>query len=178
MEIEQGKAIDDVDHHEMLKEHQVAFSSVNAAKSPPSPSRKNGKPVLKPSQDGHDCKKLKQCNKKWGGLGCVKIYQLATVKERRDHLKKLKLCFCCGLTFHGVPWKSGGSNSPCNWDKKLDPVKCQGDSCEKGAATCFEHAEATEELKAWLDKNNVLTTLNTVINFNITSYECDAEPLR
>ena len=37
MEIEQGKAIDDVDHHEMLKEHQVAFSSVNSAKSPPSP---------------------------------------------------------------------------------------------------------------------------------------------
>ena len=85
----------------------------------------------------------------------MKIYQLATVKERRDHLKKLKLCFCCGLTFHGVPWKSGGSNSPFNWDKTLDPMKCQGNSCEKGAATCFEHAEATEELKAWLDKNNV-----------------------
>ena len=55
MEIEQGKAINDIDHHKMLKEHQVAFSIVNAAQSPPSPSRKNAKPVLKPSQDGHDC---------------------------------------------------------------------------------------------------------------------------
>ena len=40
-----------------------------------------------------------------------------------------------------------------------------------------EEANATEELKAWLNKNNVSTTLNTVINFNFTSYECDAEPL-
>ena len=86
MEIEQGKAIDDVDHHEMLKEHQVAFSSTNAAQSPPSPSRKNGKPVSKPSQDSHDCKKSKTCNKKWGGLGCVIIYKLATVNERRDEV--------------------------------------------------------------------------------------------
>ena len=100
-------------------------------------------------------KKLKTCNERWGGLGCVKIYKLATVNERREHLKKLKLCFCCGLLFHGIPWKSGGRNTPCNWDRKLDPVKCHGDSCEKGAATCLEHAEeanATEELKAWLDK--------------------------
>ena len=98
--------------------------------------------------------------------------------ERREHLKKLKLCFCCGLPFHGVPWKTGGRNSPCNWDRKLDPVKCQGDSCEKGATTCLEHAEeanTTEELKAWLDKNNVSTTLNTIMNF--TSCGPHAEPL-
>ena len=80
----------------------------------------------------------------------MKMYQLATVKERRDHLKKLKLCFCCGLTFHGVPWKSGGNNSPLKSNKKLDPVKCQGNSCEKGAATCLVHAKEaniTKELK-------------------------------
>ena len=117
----------DVNCYEVLKKNQVTFSSVNAAQSPPSPSRKNGKPVLKPSQDSHDCKKSKTCNEKWSGLGCVKIYKLATVNERREHLKKLKLCFCCGLPFHGIPWKTGGRNSPCNWDRKLDPVKCQGD---------------------------------------------------
>ena len=44
MEIKQGKAMDDVDHHEILKEHQVAFSSASAAQSRPSPLRKNGKP--------------------------------------------------------------------------------------------------------------------------------------
>ena len=132
MELEQEVAIDDTDHHEMLQEHQVAFSSVNAAQSPPSPSRKNRKPVSKPSQDGHGCKKLKTCNKKWGELGCVKVYKLAAKekekeKERREHLKKLKLCFCCGLPSNGVPWKSDGRNLLCNWDSNLDPVKCQGD---------------------------------------------------
>ena len=114
MEQEQKFAIKDVDRYQVLKENQVTFSSVNAAQSSPSPSRKNGKPVSKPSQDGHDCKKSKTCNEKWGGLGCVKIYQLATVQERKEHLKWLKLCFCCGLPFHGVPWKSGGRNTPCN----------------------------------------------------------------
>ena len=112
-----------------------------------------------------------------GWIRLCKIYKLVTVNKKREHLKKLKLCFCCGLPFHGVPWKSGGRNSPCNWDRKLDPVKCQGNSCQKGATTCFEHTEATEELKAWLDKNNVLTTLNTVINFNCTSCESKAESL-
>ena len=81
----------------------------------------------------------------------MKIYKLATVSKRREHLKKLKLCFCCGLSFHGIPWKSGGRNLLCNWDSKLDPVKCQGDSCEKGADTSLVHSEeanATEELKS------------------------------
>ena len=46
MEIEQGKAINDVNHHEMLKEHQVAFSSVNAAKSVSKPSHNDRNNVL------------------------------------------------------------------------------------------------------------------------------------
>ena len=93
-------------------------------------------------------------------------------------MKKLKLCFCCGLSFHGIPWKSGGRNTPCNWDRKLDPVKCQGDSCEKGAATCLEHAEetnATEELKTWLEKNNIASTLFTISS--LTSCKVEAKPL-
>ena len=114
MEQEQKVAMKEVNCYKVLKKNQVTFSSVNAAQSPPSPSRKNGKPVLKPSQDGHDCKKSKTCNEKWGGLGCVLIYKLVTVKERREHLKKLKLCFCCRLSFYGVPWKKNGRNSPCN----------------------------------------------------------------
>ena len=54
MELEQEVAIDDTDHSEVMKERQVLFSRVNVAQSPPSPSRKNGKPVSKPSQDSHD----------------------------------------------------------------------------------------------------------------------------
>ena len=111
---------------------------------------------------------------------CKNLQTSNCEREDRDHLKKLKLCFCCGLPFHGVPWKSGGRNTPCNWDSKLDPVKCQGYQCYRGAATCTTHVEGanvSEELKAWLNKNNVQSTLNTFINFNFTSYECDAEPL-
>ena len=63
MELEQKFAIKDVDHYEVLKENQVAFSSINTAQSSPSPSRKNGKPVSKPSQHIHDCKKPKTCNR-------------------------------------------------------------------------------------------------------------------
>ena len=64
MEQEQKVAMKEVNCYKVLKKNQVAFSSVNATQSPPSPSRKNGKPVLKPSQDSHDCKKSKQCNEK------------------------------------------------------------------------------------------------------------------
>ena len=113
-----------------------------------------------------------------GGLGCVNVYKLVTVSEKREHLKKLKLCFCRGLPCHGVPWKSGGRTSPCNWDRKWDPVKCQGDSCEKGAATCHKHTEetnATEELKTWLDKNNIASTLITILS--LTSCKVEAKPL-
>ena len=74
----------------------------------------------------------------------------------------------------------GGRNTPCNWDSNPDPVKCQDYQCYRGATTFTIHAEeanSLEELKAWLNKNNVQSTLNTVINFNFTSYESDSEPL-
>ena len=64
MEQEQKVAMKEVNCYKVLKKNQVTFSSVNAAQSPPSPSRKNGKPVSKTSQDGYDCKKSKACNKK------------------------------------------------------------------------------------------------------------------
>ena len=117
MEVELKCAIKEVDYYKALKENRIAYSNVSASQSTTIPSpKKNGKSVSKPSQDCHDCKKLKACNERWGGLGCVKVYKLASVNERREHLKKLKLCFCCGMSFHGIPWKSGGRNMPCSRD--------------------------------------------------------------
>ena len=82
MELEQKRAVKDVEVYKALKEKQAAFSSASAAQCPPNPSpRKNGKPSSEPSQDSHNCKKSKTCNERWGGLGCVKIYKLATVNE-------------------------------------------------------------------------------------------------
>ena len=71
---------------------------------------------------------------------CINL-QISDYEREKRALKKLKLCFCCGLSFQGVPWKNDGRNSPCNWDSKLDSVKYQGDQCDKGATTCLVHAE-------------------------------------
>ena len=96
MELEQMRAIKDVEFHKTLMEKQltekdIAFGITSAAQSTLIPSpKKNGKPVLKPSQDCHNCKKSKLFIERWGGLGYVKIYKLATVNERREDLKKLK----------------------------------------------------------------------------------------
>ena len=101
MEVEGKCSIRDVDHYKALKESWIAYSNVSASQSTTIPSpKKNRKSISKPSQDYHDSKKLKTCNERWSGLGCVKVYKLATMKERREHLKKLKLCSCCRLSFH------------------------------------------------------------------------------
>ena len=70
MELEQMRAIKDVEFHKILIEKQltekeITFGNTSAAQSTPIASpEKNEKSVSKPSQYGHDCKKLIQCNKK------------------------------------------------------------------------------------------------------------------
>ena len=73
MELEQKKSVKDVEVYEALKENQITFSSANSAQSPPNRSpKKEEKPGKGANQNGHDCKKSKACNDKWGGLGCLK----------------------------------------------------------------------------------------------------------
>ena len=74
----------------------------------------------------HDCGK-KGCNTSWGSLGCIKLYELATVDERRNFLKEQKLCFHCGRNFHGVrrPINANDTKAKCNWSREMEPVRCQ-----------------------------------------------------
>ena len=62
----------------------------------------------------------------------------------------------------------------------MEPARCQADSCDKGAATCLIHANesnATHELKAWLDRNNVASTLNTIISYAHNSIDPNDPPI-
>ena len=55
MEVELKCSIRDVGYYEALKEKQIAFGNVSASQSTTiSSPKKNGKSVLKPSQDCHD----------------------------------------------------------------------------------------------------------------------------
>ena len=116
----------------------------------------------------HDCEK-KGCNTSWGNLGCIKLYELATVEERRKFLKEQKLCFHCGRNFHGVrrPSNPNDTKAKCNWSREMEPVRCQPQQgkCFSSAATCAFHGgepNVSDELKAWLESLNIKTTLYTI----------------
>ena len=42
---------------------------------------------------GHDCSSSSQCNTKWDKLGCIELYKLSTVEERKNMLRSLRMCF-------------------------------------------------------------------------------------
>ena len=185
MEAELKRAVKDCEVYGAIKVSQANFNSLHntqvlSTKKDEEKDRKLKDQRKSLTIDNHDCSKSRACNDKWGGLGCLKLYKLATVEERREHLKGLKKCFSCGMKFHGVPWKTGGRNSPCKWERNMEPARCQADSCDKGAATCLIHANesnATHELKAWLDRNNVASTLNTIISYAHNSIDPNDPPI-
>ena len=45
------------------------------------------------------CDGGKYCITAWQGLGCVEIYQLKTIEERKNWLQAHKLCFKCGSKY-------------------------------------------------------------------------------
>ena len=48
---------------------------------------------------GHNCSSSNQCIKKWDKLGCIELYKLTTVEERKNMLISMKMCFKCGASF-------------------------------------------------------------------------------
>ena len=104
--------------------------------------------------------------------------QTSNCERAKRALEEAKVVLLLWIVF---PWNSleeWRKKHPCSQDSNLDPVKCQGEACEKGAATCLVHTEeanTTKELKTWLDKNNIVSTLNTISSF--TSCIVDAKPL-
>ena len=108
----------------------------------------------------HDCSSSSQCNTKWDKLGCIELYKLTTVEERKDMLISNKTCFKCGAPFtRGI--KAGKYLHSCKWfpgDKRQ--ARCQGQNgskpCYFAAATCLVHKnKASRELKSWLAKSKL-----------------------
>ena len=116
--------------------------------------------------DGHNCYSSGICQTKWGMLGCIKLYEYATTKERQNFLRKLKVCFRCGKKsnkdFHE---RVSGSKI---WSCKVSssaPAQCKENGCNYGAALCNKHPpnNAKQELVDWLSKNKIKTTVNAII---------------
>ena len=104
------------------------------------------------------------CNKEWGALGSIQLYELPSVQERQTLLKKAELCFRCGAKFHG-PFNDNRKSNPCNWDLKLKVAKCIEKTCLLSTDTCFNHNnKASSDLINWLKKGNVKFSFNAIFN--------------
>ena len=118
--------------------------------------------------DNHDCSRSYKCNKKWAGLGCIKLYELATIEERREFLKERNLCYKCGKP---AQEHVKGIRGPCDKasvDATL-PVRCTKDympgrRCASSVATCGLHPpdNASQELIDWLHKNKIKSTIASI----------------
>ena len=74
----------------------------------------------------HDFSSSGQSNTEWDKLGCIELYKLTTVEERKNMLISMKMCFKCGASFTpGV--RAGKYLHSCKWspaDKRQ--ARCQG----------------------------------------------------
>ena len=73
----------------------IDISKIEQKKSPGSGSV-GGSKVNNLVFNGHDCKKSLECKNDWDFLGCIKLYKLSKVEERRDFLRERKACWHCG----------------------------------------------------------------------------------
>ena len=121
----------------------------------------------------HDCTRSYKCNKSWAGLGCVKLYELATVEERREFLKERYLCFKCGepAQEHDKTAEKFSYYGRCDEKsfKAALPVRCTKESrpgfqCTLSVATCDKHPpdNASKELIDWLHKNRIKLTIVSI----------------
>ena len=73
-----------------LNQAQINFGSVNAFDSNKDSEQK------KETKDYHQCYSSKTCKTEWGLLGCILLYQLPTIEERRAMINRRHCCFFCG----------------------------------------------------------------------------------
>ena len=119
--------------------------------------------------DGHDCAKDRRCKVAWGLFGCWKLYACDTVSERREFMRNKKGCWKCGdYPCNGFKWHK------CSYEKK-DAVWCIDKDCKRAAAMCEEShtPKVSQDLKDWLKRNNIKTTVNLAINISGMSMTSD-----
>ena len=175
MDVEHKKTVNASKHFKAIKENTASYNACVNNLDDKRNTKPPGKFKNKPPQHlDHDCKQSRTCNTKWGGLGCSELYKFHTVQERCDHLKAQRLCFRCGLRFHGTFTK--GPN--CVWGPEMIAVKCTpttGEHCQFSAATCNKHqaaGNASRELKSWLDRMNIQTTVSSIFSFPCQNKGC------
>ena len=134
-----------------------ASSSIDIKKSPPSlGSGKSSNLVHK----GHDCSTSPQCKENWDFLGCIQLYRLQKVDDRKSFLRERKACWNCGYKWspkHRCQWKNGKIKARCTYQSN-------GNRCFRSAACCEEHKDhASDELKDWLKTHNVKLSFNMIL---------------
>ena len=119
--------------------------------------------------DWHDCKLSPKCNTDWNGLGCFKLYELATAEERRQFMSDKKECWCCGMNQQDVRRKHFKNTKPnprpkiiCN--SVVQATKCQDPNCSFGAALCSRHqpSNASKALKDWIKARKIKSTITAI----------------
>ena len=112
------------------------------------------------NMNGHACPNPSQCNTKWDKLGCLELYKLTSVKNRRDMLISIEACFKYEAPFT-AGLKDGKYLHSCKWSprEKLH-ARCQGQNgskpCYFAAATCLLHRNnKSQELKSSLFKSKL-----------------------
>ena len=97
----------------ILKEHRRENLSritmeENQSKIKPVPKKPRVNSVAKNGK--HDCEKNIQCKSEWGIFGCVELYKVRKIEERRSLIINKKLCFRCGHKY-----VKGRFRHKCNW---------------------------------------------------------------
>ena len=113
--------------------------------------------------NGRNC-----CRPEWDGLGCLELYKLETLQERKDWLLKFRLCVRCGGHFF-FPHR-------CNWlgNNSRVSAKCQTSACNEGAVLCSRQHKMnmSRDLMNWLRSMKINPkdiTYSLVVGSNITS---------
>ena len=80
-----------------------------------SKSRTNSSNYSSTNNRQHDCGK-ERCRVGWDLLGCVELYKLATVEQRKKMILSTRNCLKCGAPFRKVD----GKFHRCSWENTKD----------------------------------------------------------
>ena len=125
-----------------------------------------------PRRSNHDCHQHKHCITDWDMLGCVELYKLATVDERKGMLSSLGKCYMCGADRQNFNKNKSppNQNTPhrCKWlPAGKEDARCTGNygqgRCPNAAAMClYHHDNASLELRSWLARSSMKFTIGVV----------------
>ena len=152
MEKKHRKALKLTQYSDELSKAQTNFGAVNAFDS-----NKETK-VQKEEKYHHKCFESNSCKTEWGYFGCVLLYQLPTLQDRREMLIKKKACFNCGkkkkVETHTQDVNKKFWNCKPQIFNRSNPVRCKEQQCRYGAAICLKHSpnNGRQELLDWILK--------------------------